>query len=359
MENQEYDALAAQIGDMGAEESTTQATQQSPKPQASLGKLKHKSSYGAKEDLTDSEKESLNAFLKKTSAPKKHSDDISDSAIIAEGWVPIDRKEMGIRERFYPESWEFFIRPATTQAIKNWLSVDESNLLQLNRVFNEIIKHCVKIVNGDTNVSWGNVNSWDRFWFTMKVRELTFASQKSAFSFEDTCSECDQDITFELRSSNLHYEFPDEELVDKYWDGTNWVIDPREYDVDHDELTLYTPTISKEVAIIEWARREHERGKKIDETFTNFALWMISKASKDDDMFDKQIKKVYNEYKKWDVAFFKFMLQVVNNITINPKETLKQNCPHCGEEVVSNVQFPNGVKVLFDVETGSKKFGSR
>ena len=76
-------------------------------------------------------------------------------------------------------------------------------------------------------------------------------------------------------------------------------------------------------------------------------------------MFDKQIKKVYNEYKKWDVAFFKFMLQVVNNITINPKETLKQNCPHCGEEVVSNVQFPNGVKVLFDVETGSKKFGSR
>ena len=32
MENQEYDALAAQIGDMGAEESTTQATQQSPKP---------------------------------------------------------------------------------------------------------------------------------------------------------------------------------------------------------------------------------------------------------------------------------------------------------------------------------------
>ena len=91
--------------------------------------------------------------MKKTSAPKKQSDDISDSAIIAEGWVPMDRKEMGIRERFYPESWEFFIRPATTQAIKNWLSVDESNLLQLNRVFNEIIKHCVKIVNGDTNAS--------------------------------------------------------------------------------------------------------------------------------------------------------------------------------------------------------------
>ena len=86
---------------------------------------------------------------------------------------------------------------------------------------------------------------------------------------------------------------------------------------------------------------------------------MINKPVKDPMLFDKQMKKLYNEYKKWDINFFKFMDQVVTNISILPQQTLKQTCPHCGEEVISNVQFPNGIKILFDVETTGKKFGSR
>lgn len=346
-----YDAMASQIGNLGGDPAET----------TGLGKLTHKSSYGQKEDLTPEEEAAKDAFLQRQRRKvEEHEEALEQSADIAEGWVPVDRREMGVRSQFYPEDWEFYIRAATVQAIKNWISVDEDNLFQLNKVFNEICKLCVKIkkANGEV-VSWSNINSWDRFWFIIKVRELTFASNKKTFDFEDECTECDQTITFELRSNNLVYEFPDEDLVNKYWNGQTWEIDPEEYDVDHAAITLYTPTLSKEEAIINWARRERERGKKIDESFLKFLPWLANKFPKDDLVVDRQIKKIYSDFKNWDVEFFKFMNDVIDNITINPIEKLKQTCPHCGEEVISNVQFPNGIKILFDVTTGGKKFGSR
>lgn len=355
-----YDAMASQIGDLGGD--LTGAPSASTEGQVGLGKLKHKSSYGQKEDLTPEEEAAKDAFLQRQRRKVEEREEFgSDNNVeIAEGWIPVNREEMGIRSQFYPSDWEFYIRPATVQAIKNWISVDENSLYQLNRVFNEICKLCIKIKksNGEV-VSWGNINSWDRFWFIIKVRELTFASNKKTIDFEDECAECDQTITFELRSDNLVYEFPDDELVDKYWDGQNWVIDPTEYDIDHDVITLYTPTLSKEDAIIDWARRERERGKKLDETFPKFLPWLVNKFSRDETVVDRQIKKALVDYKSWDVDFYRFMNDVIDNITINPSEKLKQVCPHCGEEVISNVQFPNGIKILFDVATGGKKFGSR
>jgi len=356
--SKDYDKLSEQIGDFGGE--------------TGLGKLEHTAAIrGGKEALTPAEEDAKNAFLKKQRELADRADAAAErygsgrvigqeeETNISDGWIPIDRNEMHKRSIFYPETWEFYLRPATEQAIKNWMSIDEENLLQVNRVFNEICKFCIRIVDGDKSIAWGNINYWDRFWFITKVRECTFASNKKIITFDDTCAECDQEITFELRSDNLVYEFPDDELVEAYWNGSNWYIEPEEYDVEHDPITLYTPTLAKEEAIIDWARREHERGKKLDENFPKFALWLINKPSKDPDMFDKQIQKILKDYKNWSVDFYRFMEQVVTNITINPKETLRQVCPHCGEEVISTVKFPNGIKVLFDVETRAKRFGTK
>jgi hypothetical protein len=203
------------------------------------------------------------------------------------------------------------------------------------------------------------MNSWDRFWFTLKIREITFITGEQKIEFEDTCSECEEDLIYTLKSENLFYEFPDEDLIDNYWNGTNWVIDPSEYDLEDPVITLYTPTIGKDQAIIDWATNKVRAGGKIDETFITYLVWMLPKASKDAQMLDRQIQKLYKEYKSWSVDMFSFMQDVVRNITINPSEKLRQTCPHCGAEATSNVQFPNGIKAIFNVATKAKKFGSR
>lgn len=352
-DTQDYSTLESQIGDMGV------IQEEQPK---SLGKLER---YGKtkEEQLTDQERQDMQEFLNKSrkrsivgSAAREEEQSITS---ISEGWMPIDREEMGIRSQFYPQDWTFYVRPATVQAIKNWTAIDEERPDVVNNVFNDIIRTCVKIQTPTSSMSWQNINSWDRFWFTLKIRELTFVTGEQKIEFEDTCSECDEELMYTLRSENLFYEFPDEDLIENYWNGENWVIDPSDYDLDDPVITLYTPTIGKDQAIIDWATAKVRAGGKIDETFITFLVWMLPKASKDAQMLDRQIQKIYKEYKAWSVDMFSFMNDVVRNITINPSEKLRQTCPYCGAEATSNVQFPNGIKAIFNVATKAKKFGSR
>lgn len=337
------ETLEMEIGDIGSEQ------------QEGLGKLKHKASYGHKEDLNDDEQESLNRFLNKGKTIKLD----AEAAQISQGWIPIDRESMGNRSMFYPQDWEFFVKPATMQAIKNWTAIDESRPDQVNKVFDEIIKQCVKIdTHSIQGAGWAQVNSWDRFWFILKVREYTFNNGEAKIEFEDDCTECGQTLTFALTPDSLHYEFPDDTLIESYWNGSTWEIDPSEYDVDYPPITLYTPKLGKDSMIIDWAVAKQREGGKIDENFIEFLVWMIDKPSKDISMFDRQVQKIYKEYKDWTVDMFTFMKDVIKNVTINPSENLAMRCPHCGQETISGVRFPDGINKLFG--TGkAKKFGTR
>lgn len=342
----DYNELEKQIGEMGGVEENKGSN---------LGKLQHPESYGSRPGLSEEEQKSLDEFRARSDRKLNN-----DPPTIAEGWIPLDRSELGKRSLFYPEDWEFSIRPATVQAIKNWTSVDEENPEELNKVFNEIIRLCVRMTDEKGTVhTWHEMNSWDRFWFILKVREYTFVHGESKIEYTDQCENCDEDIIFTLNSSSLTYEFPDDDLL-KYWDGQKWVIDPREYDVDADPVTLWTPKLGKDQAIIDWAIARARQGKKdIDENFIKFLVWMISKPSRDPQNFETQVRQAQNIYKGWDVEMNSFMNDVVRNITINPSEKLSTKCPHCGAEVTSQVQFPNGVKALFKTESKAKKFGSR
>ena len=347
MAKNNYDELEEQIGTMGGDVDETQT----------LGRLKHKSSYGQKEDLTDKEEADLEAFMSRS---RKHNEEQAEAIAISNGWIPIDRDEMGIRSQFYPESWEFYVRPATVQAIKNWTAIDEERPDVVNNVFNDIMKTCVKIdTHSDQGASWAQINSWDRFWFVLKIREYTYPGGQNKIEFEDECSSCDQDVTYALNAQSLFYEFPDDDLIEKYWDGKAWNIDPREYDVDHAPITLYTPKLGKDEAIINWATAKARTEKKIDETFVKYLVWLLPKPNKDMQLLDRQIQKLYKEFKNWDLDMFTFMDDVITNITINPSEKLRIICPSCGQEAISNVQFPDGIKVLFEVKSSAKKFGSR
>ena len=366
--NEEYEVLAAQIGDLGGDDQQPQGE--------GLGKLQHKAAYGQREDLSNEDQKSMEAFLERQNrarAKRESQENNNDSRVrdfsneedetpIADGWIPLNRKEFGIRSQFYPSDWQFYIRPATPQAIKNWISIDESNALQMNQTFDEILKLCVKIRANEKNISWSHINTWDRFWLILKVREATFVNNKKAITFEDDCPECDQTIEFELTPSALHYEFPDEDIVEKHWNAEDmkWTIDPEEYGVDEDPIELFVPTVAVQQAIIDWVQRQTNRRKKVDETFVStFLPWLINKPSRDENQFDKQVHRIEKSYRSWSVPFHELMTDIVRNVTINPQETLKCVCPHCGEEVASNVQFPNGVKVLFEIESGIRKFGSR
>lgn len=355
--------LENEIGNLGGE-------QKEPEIDSMIGKkLRHVP--GDKEELSNTEENDMEGFLARTSGKSKiaalNTNNLEEGGTrsyprISEGWNEIDRAELGIRSQFYPEDWTFYVRPATVEAIKNWSAIDEERLDVVNSVFNDIIRTCVSIKSAEGNVPWNRINSWDRFWFILKVREYTFKQGESKIEFTDTCPECEQEIVYKLNPKSLYYEFPDPDIIEKHWNSYEraWYIDPKEYGLENRPVVkLYTPTLEKDQAILDWGLDRARNKKKIDQVFLKFLPWMLAKVPKDANVLDKFITEAQMTFKSWDVDMFDFMDDVVRNITINPSENLKQVCPHCGEEVVSNVRFPNGVKALFKTEAKHTKFGSR
>lgn len=350
MSKNNYENLESEIGAIGGD-SVEQAENKS------LGKIQHQEILGRQSELSESEAASLAAFEAREKVDREAR---AEQAAIGEGWVLVNREEMGVRSDFYPTTWDFYIKPAQVSAIKNWTSVDENNTAAVYKVLNEIIKTSVKIdTHGEGHAGWGSINSWDRFWFILKVREITFAKGESKVEFEDSCSECGCDLTYQLTADALHFEFPDDELISKYWDGNQWNIDPTEYDVDHEPIILYTPKLGRDERIIEWATAQARANKPTDENFIRFLMWLLPNPSRDANVLARQIDKIYKDYKKWSVEMYTFMDDVVKNLTVDPSENLRMTCPSCGQEAISNVRFPDGIKVLFRIESKAKKFGSR
>lgn len=352
MKDHENDILENQIGDMGQEEA----------PKKSLGKIKH--IPGQKEELSDEEKQSLENFQKRTNKKRNiidAADDFIDNSI-RNGWIPVDRELFGVRSQFYPKDWEFRIKPATVEAIKNWSSINEENLAVTNSVFNEIIKSCVSITTPAGNIPAFRLNSWDRFFMILLVREHTFVNGEQAIRYEEECDMCGTPLVYTLESKDLFYEFPDDDIVDRHWNADErcWVINPADYDVEgYGTVKLYVPTLEKDEAILSWAYQQAQQDKAPQEAFLKFLPWMLDRAPKDPTLLEKKIKDCRATFRSWDTSMFAFMEDVLRNITINPSEKLKQKCPNCGEEVSAAVQFPNGIRSLFAVQSGHRKFGSK
>lgn len=283
---------------------------------------------------------------------------------IREGWIPVDMALLGKRATYYPEDWTFKIRPATVEAIRNWSNIDDENFNSVDEVFNEVIKSCVSIQGpGGKPITWGNISSWDRFFFLLLVQEYTFRQGEQKIKYTDFCPECDNEIEFELTSQTLMYDYPDEEVM-KYYDREtrSWYIDPAEFGIENEApIQLYIPTLEKDANIKAWmiSQLQENRNKKFDQTFLRFANWLAPKISKDETIARRQIREIEMKYKSWDTNMFSFMDDVLRNIIVTPSNKLIIECPVCGQEVTSPIRFPNSVRDLFKIQGQYRKFGQK
>lgn len=280
-----------------------------------------------------------------------------------EGWITIDRRLLGERDFYYPEDWQFLVRPATVEVIRNWSMLDENNGNSIDDVFNEILKYCLTIKSNTGVKPWQSINNWDRFFFVLLIREYTFVQGESKVEFYEDCPSCESSVKFNLESQALMYDVPDDE-VKRYYDRENrvWVIDPVDYEIPAERaIYLYLPTVEKDANIKAWLITEHQENekKKFDSVFIKFLPWLCPKISKDLASARMQIRKAEMTFKSWDTEMFSFMNDVLKNISVNPSTNISAICPACGEEAVTRLRFPDGVGALFNVVNRRKKFGTK
>lgn len=291
--------------------------------------------------------------------------DMNANSDIREGWMTVDRALLGERDVFYPETWEFRIKPATVEAIRNWSTIDDENPNSVDIVFDEILKSCLSIRTPKGPLPWNQINTWDRFFFVLLIREYTFINGDSKVEFTRECSNCESEVTFTLSSQSLMYDLPDAEVMDKYFrDERIWHIIPSDYDLPYpdEEILLYVPTREKDANIKNYiiSKVQEDPNSKIDRVFLKFLPWMLPKVSKDVNIAKGQIRKAESEYKQWDIDMFEFMDNVLTNITVTPATTLLGVCEACGEEVTAPIQFPDGIASLFHRnDKVTKRFGKK
>lgn len=356
-ESQIEEILANQIDD-SANADKSSVTESKPTNEASqfLGeKLTHKiGGYGETDEKETKE-------LVKEKKLSRIGETIGQNAEIRDGWMDVDKRLLGDRAIFYPESWQFRVRPANVEAIRNWSTIDDENPNSVDDVFNEILKTCVAIVSPNGPVPCMNIRSWDRFFFILLVREYTFINGEKKVEFTEECTNCGNPVTFNLTSQSLLYDMPDQSIM-KYFstEEQNWLIDPNEYDVVWPEpVTLYLPTLEKDANIKQWLIQRVQEGKKIDNVFIKFLPWMAPKISKDLTIAQRQIRDYEVKFKEWDTEMFSFMDEVVTNITVVPSTKIIQQCGVCGEEMTADINFQDGISSLFSMASGRKKFGTK
>jgi len=337
------------------EESTIKSKPENDATQYLGTKLTHKiGGYGETDKEADKE-------MVEEKHLSKIGEKIGQNVEIRDGWMDVDKRLLGDRAIFYPEDWEFRIRPATVEAIRNWSTIDEENPNSVDDVFNEILKSCLSIVTPNGPLPWSNIRSWDRFFFILLIREYTFIDGEKKVEFTEDCPNCDNPVTFTLNSQSLMYDLPDPEVM-KYFsaEAQNWLIDPAEYDVEWPEpITLYLPTLEKDANIKAWLIDRVQNKKKVDNVFVKFLPWLAPKISKDLTIAQRQIREYEVKFKSWDTEMFSFMDEVINNITVMPSTNLIQTCPTCGEEVTAAISFQDGIRSLFNMAGGRKKFGKK
>ena len=136
--------------------------------------------------------------------------DRKEKAEIREGYIPVDRRLLGVRDKFYPADWRFKIKPADVEAIKNWSTLNADSANSIDDVFNEILKWCLAIEDGAHNpLPWNRIYSWDRFFFVLLIREYTMKQGESKIEWVEDCINCDSSVTFTLNSQSLMYDMPD------------------------------------------------------------------------------------------------------------------------------------------------------
>ena len=329
--------LESQIGNMGGEEAGSEEVEKNP----TLGKAKY--------------------FGSKNKADKK--EESGNDTPIRIGWIEMNREEFGERGQFYPEDWKFYIKAATVDDIKNWSSIDEERPDQVLEVLNEMLRNNLKIVDADgANINCLKINDWDRFFFLCKIREYTFYKGEKEISYDGECPNCEHKVVYKLNSNTLSYEMPDQDLINRYYDNENrcWVVDPAEYDVKGPVIKFYLPTVEKDTVIFRRSLAKARDKKKLNETFLKFLPWLMSKVSlRDDNVNDHFIAEAEGVYKSWNMDMFGLAEEILRNITVTQKDKLSIICPHCGEEVDGDIQFPDGLRGLFTVQGGRQKFGKK
>ena len=239
---------------------------------------------------------------------------------------------------FYPQGAVLMIRPAQVREIQAYSMVDDTNFYDIVEKMNDMLQSCVRIKYVDGKVgSFLDVKDQDRMYLVFLIRELTF-QQGNTLQVNSICG-CGQELGIELKRDNFVFHEIDEKLA-KFYNKNSGSYHFSTINGKSFEMT--PPNIGLQKAFTEYIVKENNEKRSPNLAFLKIIPFMLNGRSS---ITYEGIKAKLKEFEQMDQVTFQFLNAAVGKMTFGIKE-LKKKC-ECGEEIRTEMQFPNGASGVF------------
>ncbi len=240
--------------------------------------------------------------------------------------------------QFYPTGTIFMVRPAQVKEIQSYSMVDDNNFYDIVEKMNDILQACVRVKYSDGKMgSYIDIKDQDRLFLIFLIRELTF-QQGNSLTVTTRCT-CGNELNVELKRDHFVYHDIDEKL-DRFFSPST-----RSYHfstVNGKEFELTPPNIGLQKSFTDYILKENNEKRTPNLSFLKIIPFMLSGRTS---ITYEGIKAKLKEFEEIDDISFQFLNAAVSKMTFGIKE-LKKKCS-CGEEVHTEMQFPNGASGIF------------
>jgi hypothetical protein len=249
---------------------------------------------------------------------------------------------------FYQTGTKIKIRSARVSEVQAYSVVDNSNYVDVTEKMNQMLSSCVKYIYPNGMVgSYKDIRDGDRLFLIFMIRELTF-QRGNSLAKDVKCPYCSNEFKIQFRSTpgkdsprTMRFYETDERLAKYYKDDLKCF----ELIIDGASYKIAPPTIGIQELFFQDIKTKVQLDKNLNVSFLKiipYLLWDRTYISEDG------IKAKEDEFKRMDMFSFQVLTQAVDKMIFGIKELFKK-CPECGQEVHTDMTFPERASALFVV----------
>ena len=250
---------------------------------------------------------------------------------------------------FYPQGTFLMVRAAQVREIQSYSMVDDNNFYDIIEKMNDMLQACVRVKYPDGKIgSFLDIKDQDRLYLIFLIRELTF-QKGNALAVTVKCTSCGEDNQIQLIRNNFRFHEIDPKLMNYFSKSKSSFIFRT---TNGKEYELTPPNIGLQKSFTEYIIQENREKRQPNLAFLKIIPFMLAGRTS---ISSEGIKAKLKEFEDMDDISFQFLNAAVTKMTFGIKE-LAVKCHSCGEEVHTDMTFPNGASGIFVIHDAFEAF---
>jgi hypothetical protein len=242
---------------------------------------------------------------------------------------------------FYSDDIKISIRSAKVSEIRNFSSVDENNVFDVDDKLNYILENCVQISSSKKRLSYKDLCEEDRFYIILSIRDLTFPEPESKLTIEHIDKKGKKHQVDISKDYFTYFKIPD--TLDKYYDADrkSFIIETKSFGT----IEMRPPSIGVMKKMKAYIQERQEKKEKIDQSVLQVMPYMVMDWRGLD---EKDIFKFEIEMNGWTNKKFSLIYKLAEQMKVGIKPDMRVQIGDGWEDVP--IGFRDGIKSIFIVQ---------